>query len=165
MLNIGMLENGKRAVIKLLARFVDQFKDTLYWKKSTSTPHIQPGIMTCLIEPILCFGKHNTRQFKSAQFKGNFGNVIEGANSSGNEFAGVHAATFPVYLPEQVIKNFTDDGAAVIDCFGGSGTTLIACEKINRRCLLMEIDPHYCDLVLKRWEKYSGKIAERIELV
>lgn len=162
MLNLGMLEDGKRSIIKLLARFVDQFKDTIYWRKQTSTPHIQPGIMTCLVEPIFCFGNHNTRQFKSATFKGNFGNIIEGANASGNEFAKIHSATFPVYLPEGIIENFTSVGGGVIDCFGGTGTTMIACEKTNRKCFMMELDPHYCDVIVERWEKYTGKKAELI---
>lgn len=48
----------------------------------------------------------------------------------------------------------------VLDLFGGSGSTLIACEKTNRKCYMMELDPHYCDVILARWEKYSGKTAE-----
>ncbi|MHA1304884.1 MAG: DNA methyltransferase [Candidatus Heimdallarchaeaceae archaeon] len=46
--------------------------------------------------------------------------------------------------------------------FGGSGSTLIACEKLNRKCYMMEIDPHYCDVIVKRWEDYTGKKAEMI---
>lgn len=42
---------------------------------------------------------------------------------------------------------------------GGSGSTLIACEKTNRRCFMMEVDPHYCDVIVARWEKYTGKKA------
>ena len=47
----------------------------------------------------------------------------------------------------------------VYDPFGGSGTTLIACEKTNRKCLMMEISPHYCDVIIKRWQKFTGKKA------
>lgn len=162
LLNLGMLEDGKRAIVRLLNNFVNNFKDTIYWRKSSSTPHIQPGIMTCLVEPIFCFGNHNTRQFKSATFKGNFGNIIEGANASGNEFAKIHAATFPVYLPETVLENFTPAFGSVIDPFGGTGTTLIACEKTQRKCFMMELDPQYCDVIVERWEKYTGLKAKRI---
>jgi len=45
----------------------------------------------------------------------------------------------------------------IIDPFGGSGSTLIACQKLNRKCFMMEIDPHYCDIIIKRWENYTGK--------
>jgi DNA modification methylase len=51
----------------------------------------------------------------------------------------------------------------IYDPFLGSGSTLIACEKTNRKCYGMEIDPHYCDVIVKRWEDYTGKKAERVE--
>ena len=57
----------------------------------------------------------------------------------------------------QVSKNI------IIDVFLGSGSTLITCEKTNRKCYGMEIDPHYCDVIVKRWEEFSGKKAERVE--
>ena len=50
----------------------------------------------------------------------------------------------------------------MLDIFGGSGSTLIACEKLSRRCYMMEIDEHYCDVIIKRWEDYTGKKAELI---
>jgi DNA modification methylase len=49
-----------------------------------------------------------------------------------------------------------------IDTFGGSGSTLIACEKTNRKCRMMEIDPVYCQVIIDRWEKFAGKKAEKI---
>ena len=55
------------------------------------------------------------------------------------------------------------DGNNVIDPFLGSGSTLIACEKTNRKCYGMEIDPHYCDVIVKRWEEFTGNKAERVE--
>jgi len=53
-------------------------------------------------------------------------------------------------------------GQNVIDLFGGSGSTLIACEKTNRKCFMMELDPHYCDVIMARWEKYTSQKAEWI---
>lgn len=67
----------------------------------------------------------------------------------------------PVKLIEWFFERF--NGEKVIDLFGGSGSTLIACEKTNRRCFMMEIDPHYCDVILARWEKYTGQTAERVD--
>ncbi len=71
----------------------------------------------------------------------------------------VHPTQKPVILPEEAIRNSSYQGANVLDLFLGSGSTLIACEKTNRRCFGMEIDPHYCDVIIKRWEQFTGKIA------
>lgn len=73
----------------------------------------------------------------------------------------LHPTQKPVSIPERAIKNH--DAPKVLDLFGGSGSTLIACEKTNRRCFMMEIDTHYCDVILARWEKYTGQKAERID--
>lgn len=76
-----------------------------------------------------------------------------------NEVCSVHPATFPVGLPAEYIKAMTQEGDNVIEPFGGSGTTLIACEQLNRRCYMMELDPHYCDVIIDRWEKLTGEQA------
>lgn len=163
MVNVGLMEANKRPVMRVVNHFLDQFKETLYWKKSNSTPHIQAGIVTSLVEPIFCFGQYASRCFRTANFKGNCPNVVEGPNAGGNEFADVHAATFPVYFPEWAIENFSQ--GAIYDPFGGSGTTLIACEKTNRPCFMMEIDPSYCDVIIARWEKYTGLKAKKVKTV
>ena len=68
----------------------------------------------------------------------------------------------PVKLMARLIKNSTKQEQLVLDLFGGSGSTLIACEQINRKCFTMEYDPKYCDAILDRWEKLTGEDAERI---
>ena len=50
----------------------------------------------------------------------------------------------------------------VVDLFGGSGSTLIACEQLNRKCYMMELDPKYVDVIIKRWEQFTGKKAVKI---
>ena len=76
--------------------------------------------------------------------------------------ARVHPTQKPIALAEWCF-NYFDNIKSVIDLFLGSGSTLIACEKTNRKCYGMEIDPHYCDVIVKRWEKYTGNKAERIK--
>ena len=71
-----------------------------------------------------------------------------------------HTAVFPVKLPEEYIKAMTKENDYVIEPFGGSGTTLIACEKTNRKCRIMELDERYCDVIRRRytkWAKENGK--------
>lgn len=71
----------------------------------------------------------------------------------------VHPTQKPIALAEWAFKEYGNDNDSVLDLFGGSGSTLIACEKTNRKCFMMELDPHYCDVIVARWEKYSGKTA------
>lgn len=62
---------------------------------------------------------------------------------------------------ERAILNSSDKGHVVYDAFLGSGTTLIACERLGRRCRGLEIEPRYADVIVKRWEAFTGKKAER----
>jgi len=79
-----------------------------------------------------------------------------------HERLGGHAAAFPLELPVRYIKIHSYEGDTVLDPFGGTGTTLIAAEQLNRKCRMMELDPHYCDVIIARWEKLTGQKAERI---
>jgi len=72
----------------------------------------------------------------------------------------MHPAMFPVKLPSEYIQALTDEGDNVIEPFGGSGTTLIACEQTNRRCFMMEISPEYCDVILQRYINFKGSNAD-----
>ena len=73
-----------------------------------------------------------------------------------------HPTMKPVPLMAYEIRNSSRVGDTVLDSFGGSGSTLMACEQTGRKCVTMELDPHCCDVILKRWEDYTGQKAERI---
>lgn len=68
----------------------------------------------------------------------------------------------PVELVANCLKDATKQGDIVLDAFGGSGTTMIAAEQLGRRCRMMELDPHYCDVIIARWEKLTGNKAKKI---
>lgn len=72
----------------------------------------------------------------------------------------LHPTMKPVELVERAIGNSSKTRDIVLDCFGGSGTTLIACEKLNRQCRMIELDPKYVDVIVKRWEEFTGRKAE-----
>ena len=74
----------------------------------------------------------------------------------------VHPTMKPLKLIGYQISNSTKKGDVVADIFGGSGSTLIACEQLDRICYTMELDPKYCDVIIKRWEQYTGQTAELI---
>ena len=75
---------------------------------------------------------------------------------------GLHPTMKPVALLENEIYISSNTQSIVLDFFGGSGSTLIACEKTNRHARLMELDPKYCDVIVKRWEDFTGKKAELV---
>jgi DNA modification methylase len=66
----------------------------------------------------------------------------------------------PVELIERALVNSSQAGDLVLDLFGGSGSTLIMCEKMGRSSHLMELDPKYCDVIVKRWQDFTGKEAK-----
>ncbi len=74
-----------------------------------------------------------------------------------------HPTSKPVALITAMLANSTRQGDLVLDPFGGSGSTLVASEQLERRCNLVELDPKYCDVVVRRWEVLTGKQAERIQ--
>jgi DNA modification methylase len=71
-----------------------------------------------------------------------------------------HPTQKPVELSSRAITNSSRPNNTILDLFGGSGSTLIACEKLNRKARVMELDPKYCDVIVKRWEQFTGKKAE-----
>lgn len=74
----------------------------------------------------------------------------------------LHPTMKPVALIGYQIANSSRKGETVLDLFGGSGTTLIACEQLGRNCRMMEYDPHYADVIIDRWEKLTGKQAVKL---
>ena len=75
----------------------------------------------------------------------------------------VHPTQKPVGMFADILKDFSEDNDTILDLFGGSGSTLIACEQLNRKCCMVELDPHYCDVIIQRWENLTGKKAELIK--
>jgi DNA modification methylase len=74
----------------------------------------------------------------------------------------IHLTEKPVELAVRAIQYSSRTGENVLDLFGGSGSTLIGCEQTDRKAFLMELDPPYCDVIIERWQKFTGKKAERI---
>lgn len=71
----------------------------------------------------------------------------------------VHPTQKPVGLIAEILKDFSKEGDTILDCFGGSGSTLIACEQTDQNCLMIEYEPYYCDVIIQRWENLTGEKA------
>jgi DNA modification methylase len=123
-------------------------KDCSYWlsrnkRTGSSISHFRK------IEPIFIWGKpKNKYDF----------DFFEQTSEIEQDLKGKHTCPKPVSLIQSIIEK---GGDVVLDIFGGSGTTLIACEKTNRQCFMMEIDIKYCAVILDRWQSMSGKNAIR----
>ena len=74
----------------------------------------------------------------------------------------VHPTQKPVGLLKDIIDDYSKEQELILDLFGGSGSTLIACEQLNRKCYMMEIDPKYCQVIINRWEKLTGNKAVKV---
>lgn len=170
MFNIGILSGSKFGIIDMMHKFQKNFCDIIVWNKKNSFPMGTPtsaGLVSHRCEMIFCFNQKGTRafshpQWKNTKFKGEMMiNRIDTGNCSNNEFSKIHHATFPVEFASKVLEMYSAE--SVIDLFGGVGTTLIAAEQIGRKCYMMELSQHYCDVIIARWEKLTGQKAEKME--
>ena len=71
----------------------------------------------------------------------------------------------PMELIEKQVKNSSREGENVLDLFGGSGATLLVCEKLKRKCFMMEYDPKYADVIIDRWQELTGQKAKLINQI
>lgn len=137
--------------------FAEQFKksSTLIWMKQSAGMGWQD--YRAQHEPILYGWKEGSGKhfYSGDRTKTTIWKIGRDAQASY-----VHPTQKPVALPEEAINNSSKGMDIVLDLFGGSGSTLIACEKVGRKARLMELDPKYCDVIVKRWEDFTGKKAE-----
>lgn len=105
-------------------------------------------------EVILCANNGETIKDKR------IGSVWDIGKDNANDY--IHPTQKPVALAAQAIKHTTNKNNTVLDLFGGSGSTLIACEQMGRSCFMTELDPRYMDVIIERWENLTGKKAELI---
>lgn len=151
--NIQMLSASRIVILELLYKFRNEYKDKIIWSKTQVAPQIEPGVMNNAFEDVYIFTKLDAhkRKFDRCNFnQGTFKNIIEGNNASSNEWAKLHKATFPEYLPATIINNFTFEGDTILDPFMGTGTTLAVARKLRRKAVGIELRREYCDIAIKR---------------
>ena len=102
----------------------------------------------------LCWSKQkHKRDIARVKWAGIFGMSSQDQNKR------FHPTQKPLELCGWFLKRYSKENENIIDLFGGSGSTLIACEQLNRTCYMMELDEKYCDVIIKRWEKFTGEKA------
>ena len=151
-MNVQSISNNKIALIDVLYHNKDIYADTIIWDKIHGQPAMAENVMNSVFEYVHIFSKKANRAIGTIRFRGTVDNILHLQSQRKNEYSDIHNATFSVELASHFIRNFAKE--SVLDQFGGTGTTLIACEQTNRICYGMEIDPKYCDVIRKRYAKF-----------
>ena len=162
-INLQMLANNKRVICEWLNHYKDYLCDIAIWYKTATAPAMAERVMNSQFEFIFIFSNdNNSRAIGTKPFRGIVSNVYQGSAQRQNEYAEIHSATFPMEFVSHFVSNFTETNNIILDVFGGTGTTLIACEQLNRNCFMCELDEHYCDVIIQRWENFTGKQAIKL---
>ena len=147
-------DNKSAAVFAAVSAAGYKVRTTLIWNKNTAQFGAIGAQYKAKHEPCLYCFKKGCAPFWAGP--NNEVTVWDVKRASKNEF---HPTQKPVELGVRAINNSSKSGDTVLDLFGGSGSTLIACEKTGRYARLMELDPKYCDVIVRRWEEFTGKTA------
>jgi DNA modification methylase len=136
--------------IKALEASGGKFTQLLIWAKTQAVI----GRLDYLPQhELIIYGWYGTHNFAKSKDK----SILVYPKPSASK---LHPTMKPIGLLRRLILNSSNVGDVVFDGFGGSGSTLIACEQTKRRCLTIEIDPDYCHVIIKRWEKLTGQKAK-----
>lgn len=156
--NLQFLAGNKKQLLLWLAELADNFKDIFFWKKKTAQPAMAENVANSQTEVIVLFGKeNNSRSWGNKRFRGTFSNAIETTSAGAeNKNAKIHNATYPVELPFTFLKQGYSENSTVLDLFGGTGTTVIAAEKLGMKCYTIDIEPAYVDVIVQRYVDYTG---------
>ena len=123
-------------------------RHVLMWRKNAPTFSVGRLDYDYQHEPILYTWTDSHHNFRGGQYRSTVWDFPKPRASR------LHPTMKPIKLVARFIINSSRPGDIVLDPFGGSGSTLIACEQLGRRCRMMEIDPHYCDVIRRRWAEY-----------
>jgi DNA modification methylase len=154
--NVQLLAGNKREIFGWVDKWSDHLADVAIWDKQTSQPAMASNVMNSEWEFMFIFGeKGATRAIKTADFRGTESNIYRAPPQRRNEFSQLHGATFPIHLPAWALQSVLQLADVVVDPFGGTGTTLIAAAQARKSARLIEISPHYCDIIRRRWTIYA----------
>lgn len=157
--NVQSLGNNKLSLIDYMYSMRENYADTVIWDKMTPLPALRENVLNSDFEYVHVFSDKGSRVIGTVPFHGNLENIIHIQRVHHNEYADIHRAVFPLEFAAHFVQHFAKD--SVLDLFGGTGTTLIAAEQLNKRAYLMELDPLYCDVIIRRWQELTNQTAVR----
>jgi len=151
---VTMPQGGTHMMMMMMKKAFWNVKHELVWVKNQPTFSMGRLNYDYQHEPIVYGWKKTHKWIGKGKFNKSVWNIDKPKKSE------LHPTMKPVELVANAILNSSEEGDIILDLFGGSGTTLIACEQTGRSAFLSEIDPHYCDVIVQRWERLTGKKAE-----
>ena len=177
--NISYNKNSRWEFIEIMYRIIKEtglkFMELIVWDKGHGMPITSKDMLTRRYEDILMVGDEDTisqdmdlycigTTEKKAYFnkKTNKGITNYWKVDTNNSQIKQNKACFPVGLPAKAIKLCSDKGENIMEPFGGSGSTLIACEQLDRNCYIMEYDEILCQVIIDRWENFTGRKAIKL---
>ena len=162
-INVMMVADNKQSLVDFVATHSNDLVDIIVWNKHTCPPQIHEKVLNNGYEFVFVFdNEQNTRAIRFGDFKGTKSNYIE-TKKEQNQFADIHKAVYSIEFVSKIL-DICNCAHSVFDPFGGTGTTLIACEQLNRKCYMCELDPKYCDVIVDRWEKFTGEKAVKVNV-
>ena len=159
-MNVQSIANNKIALIDVLYDNKDIYADTIIWDKQHGQPAMASNVLNSCFEYIHVFSQKANRAIGTIEFRGTNDNILHLPPQRKNDYADIHNATFSVEFASWFISRFAKN--SVFDSFGGTGTTLIACEQLGKTCYMSELEPKYIDVIIDRWEKFTGNKAIKL---
>lgn len=159
--NIQSLAGNKKSVIDYQNTYKDSISDIAVWVKSNPQPAMANNVMNSAFEYFIFIstGENTTRAINTGEFRGTVSNVYYGTVNGDNEIK-EHKAAMSSKICGDFITNFSKGG--VIDCFMGTGSTMVAAHQLNRKCYGMELDEKYCQVIIDRMKKLDSELTVKI---
>lgn len=155
--NIQIVTGSKRAFFKIIGDYSEYLKEIIVWDKGVAQPAMASNVLNRQSELILVFEKENaiSRKFEYCNFeRGTLSDIWN--IKRGKKVDKSHSATFTEELVANIIKNFSDKVLPIYDPFMGSGTTAVVCKKLGVNWIGSEINPNYCNLIMRRIHDVSS---------
>lgn len=153
--NIQSLSWNKIALIDFLYNMKDVYADTIIWQKQNAQPAMAENVLNSQYEYIHIFSYKANRAIWTKRFRWTLSNVLEISKQTKNEVK-EHNATFPMEFVSHFISNFCEK--SVLDLFGWSWTTMVACHQLKRKCFMSELDPKYVQTIINRMMKLDSTL-------
>ena len=147
--NIQMLAGNKDALFKIFGTLFGNIKEIIIWDKLMAEPAMSEGVLNSRFEFVIVFGKNSFRKFEYCNFKRGTIENVWGIKKNRHNFS-CHAAVMPIALAEKCIIIGSKKGDIVLDCFAGSGSTLVAAKELGRNYIGIEISEKYCAVANRR---------------